>query len=196
MKVYAWSDGMGAQFRSHFVFKLLTTLDREVDLEWHYMEVHHGKGSMDGVGGTIKNQVFQEVESGRLSVSTPKEFSDATQKLVPSITSVYLALSQIFEEPDDIIEALKIPETLQIHKIKRSYNLQGISLIEFFKLSNGKLPYHTHYYGKRTDLDVFSHHELNVDENTCRYCFKRWGENKKKKWLQYLICTYWYLLFP
>lgn len=77
---------MGAQFRSHFVFKFLTTLDREVDLEWHYMEAHHGKGSMDGVGGTIKNQVFQEVKTGRLSVSTTKEFPDATQKLVPSIT--------------------------------------------------------------------------------------------------------------
>ena len=95
-----------------------------------------------------------------------------------------------------IIEALKIPENLQIHKIKRSFNLQGVPLIEFYKLSNGKLPYHTHYYGKQTDPDVFSHHELNVDENTCRYCFRRWRENEKKKWLQCLIYTYWYLLFP
>ena len=46
------------------------------------MEVHYGNGPVDGVGGTIKNQVFQEVKSGRLTVSTPKEFSDAVQKLL------------------------------------------------------------------------------------------------------------------
>ena len=73
------------------------------------MEAHHGKGPMDDVGGTIKNQVFQEVKSGRLTVSTPKEISDAAQKLVPSITSVYLPLSKILEESDDINEAPKTP---------------------------------------------------------------------------------------
>ena len=46
------------------------------------MEVHYGNGPVDGVGGTIKKQVFQEVKSGRLTVSTPKEFSDAVQKLL------------------------------------------------------------------------------------------------------------------
>ena len=46
------------------------------------MEVHYGNGPVDGVGGTIKNQVFQEVKSSRLTVSTPKEFSDAVQKLL------------------------------------------------------------------------------------------------------------------
>ena len=191
-KVYAWSDGMGEQFRSHFVFKLLTTFDREVDLEWHYTEAHHGKGPMDGVGGIIKNQVFQEVKSGRLTVSTPKEFSDATQKLVPSITSVYLPLSKILEEPDDINEAPKIPETLQIHKVKRSCNLQGIPLIEFFKLSNEELPYHTHYYGKPTDLDLCGHRESNVNENKCGYCLTKWGENEKEEWLQCPISTCWF----
>ena len=183
---------MGAQFRSHFVFKLLTTFDREVDLEWHYMEAHHGKGPMDSVGGTIKNQVFQEVKSGILTVSTPKEFSDAAQQLVPCITSVYLPLSKILEEPDDINEAPKIPETLQIHKIKRGYNLQGVSLMEFFKLSNEELLCHTHYYDKPTDPDLCSHRESNVDENTRGYCFRKWGENKKEEWLQCPNCTYWF----
>ena len=49
-KIFVWSDGMSAQFRSRFVFKLLTAFDITIDLEWHYMEAHHGKGPMDGVG--------------------------------------------------------------------------------------------------------------------------------------------------
>ena len=76
-KVYTWSNGMDTQFRSRFVFKLLTTFDREVDLEWHYMKAHHDQGSMDGVDGTIKNQVFQKVKFGRFSISTSNEFGGA-----------------------------------------------------------------------------------------------------------------------
>lgn len=56
------------------------------------MVVHHGKEPIDGTGGTIENYVFQEIKSDRLSVRTPKEFSDAAQKLVPYITLVYLPL--------------------------------------------------------------------------------------------------------
>ena len=55
-KVFAWSDGMGVQFCSRFVFMLLSTIDQAIDVKWHYNEVHHGKGPMDGVGGTIKKK--------------------------------------------------------------------------------------------------------------------------------------------
>ena len=56
-KVYAWSDSMFAQFRSRLIFMLLSQFDETKSLEWYYMEAHHAKGLMDGVGGTIKNQV-------------------------------------------------------------------------------------------------------------------------------------------
>ena len=124
------------------------------------MKAHHGKGPMDCVGGTKKNQLSQEVKSGRLSVSTPKEFLDAAQKLVQSITSVYLPLSEILKEPDNINVAPKIPETLGICKVKRSYNLQGIPLIEFFKCSDKELPSYPDYYSKPTLPDVCRHRTI------------------------------------
>jgi len=74
IKVIVWSDGMGAQFRSRFVFKLLSTIHHAIDLEWHYNEAHHGKGPMDGVGGTIKNLDFRAVKSGKVLVRDPEEF--------------------------------------------------------------------------------------------------------------------------
>ena len=42
---------------SRLVFRFLSTFNPEADLESHYMKAQHGKGPMDGVGGTIKNQV-------------------------------------------------------------------------------------------------------------------------------------------
>ena len=96
------------------------------------MVVHHGKEPIDGTGGTIENYVFQEIKSDRLSVRTPKEFSDAAQKLVPYITMVYLPLWEILEEPDNIIKHQIFLKLCKIHKVKSNYNLYGIPLIEFW----------------------------------------------------------------
>ena len=84
-----WSNGMGTQFRSRFTFQLFAvTLFLNKSLHWFYNERHHGKDPMDGVGGTIKNVTFQKVKSGQIVVHTPKGFSDAAIKFVPSIITV------------------------------------------------------------------------------------------------------------
>ena len=134
------------------------------------MEAHHGKGPMDGVGGTIYNKVFKEVKSGRLSVSSPKEFASAAKDLVPSIITIYLPIAEMLEEPHDIENSPKIPETLQIHKVKCSFSAQGTPFIEFSKMSNED-PCFTQYYG-----DVCGHKKANTDENTCGHCMEKWGK--------------------
>ena len=58
-KLIVWSDGYASQFRSRFVFKLLSSYSPELLLEWKYNETHHGKGPMDVIGGTIKNVKFR-----------------------------------------------------------------------------------------------------------------------------------------
>ena len=71
--VYVWSDGMGSQSRSRYIFKLLAS-----------------KGPMDGIGETVKNVILRKVNSGQLLVHFPLKFSEAVTKCVPLIHSVYL----------------------------------------------------------------------------------------------------------
>ena len=91
-KVIVWSDGMAAQFRSRLVFMLLSTIDDAIDLEWQYIEAHHGKGPMDGVGGTVKTLVFRAVKSGKISVRDPEEFVKDVNDIVPLIRSIYMPI--------------------------------------------------------------------------------------------------------
>ena len=42
-KVILWSDGCAAQFRSRFVFKLISTYRPDLLIDWHYNEAHHGR---------------------------------------------------------------------------------------------------------------------------------------------------------
>ena len=178
---------MGAQFRSRFVFKLLTSFDSNVQLEWHYMEAHHGKGPMDGVGDTIKNKVFKEVKNNRLKVKSPQEFAVAAQNLVPSIETTYMSLQEMLEEPADIEASPKIPDTLQIHKLKRKFNQRGVAYIEFSKLSIDE-PYFTQYYQA-----VCGHKEhISIDENTCGQCLVKYCDSEANDWLKCPICNVWF----
>ena len=124
--VVLWSDGMGTQFRSRFIFQLLAgTMFLNKSLCWFYNEGHHGKVPMDDVGGTIKNVIFLKVKSGQIVVYTPKKFSDPAMKFVLFIITVYLPKSNEIVEPERILQAPSIPETLSIHKFVQQINDRG-----------------------------------------------------------------------
>ena len=95
-KFIMWSDGCAAQFRSRFVFKLLANYRRDLQLECHYNDDHHGKDTMDGIRGTIKNVVFRQVKSGRDFINSPAGFSVAANKFVPSIARLFQKQKHLF----------------------------------------------------------------------------------------------------
>ena len=87
-KVVVWSDYCAAQFRSRFVFRLLTNRFFEgIKLTWFYNEKSYGKDP-DGVGGTMKNIVFRKVKFGFLTRDSPSEFYQAVKNYVPVIKCV------------------------------------------------------------------------------------------------------------
>ena len=138
-----WSDSMGAQFRSRFIFQLLAgKMFLNKSLCWFYNEIHHGKVSTDDVG-TIKNVIFQKVKSGQIVAHTPKEFSDPPRKFVLSIITVYLPRSDEIVEPESIHQAPSIPKTLSIHKFVRQINDIGDYSIEFFKAAVDQEAFYT-----------------------------------------------------
>ena len=136
---------------------------------WFYNVGHHGKVPMDDVGGTIKNVIFRKVKSGQIVVRTPKEFSDAAMKFVPSIIIVCLPKSDEIVEPESIHLASFIPETLSIYKFAREINGRGDSSVEFFKTAVDQEAFHTQWYKKASNV-VFDHEKSNKSDNECSTC--------------------------
>ena len=75
---YIWGDGIGSQFRSRYIFKLLAS-----------------KGPMDGIVETVKNVVPRKVKCGQLVVHSSLEVSENVRKNFPPIHSVYLPENKI-----------------------------------------------------------------------------------------------------
>lgn len=75
---------MGTQFHSRLMFMLLSKFDLKKSLQWYYNEAYHGEEPIDRVVGTVKNLVFRAME---LEKTTPKEFRNAANLVIPSISS-------------------------------------------------------------------------------------------------------------
>ena len=85
-------------------------------------------------------------------VHTPKEFSDAVMKFVPSFITVYLPRLDEIVGPESTHQAPSIPKTFLIHKFVRHVNDRGDCSIEFFKTSVDHEAIHIQQYNKAGDV--------------------------------------------
>ena len=89
---------------------------------------------MDSIGGTMKRVVYGLVKSRHISTNTAKEFAAEASKCVPSIKSLYMSQEDEIIEPSFVKNAPVIKGTLDVHYIKRDYNLETVCFLEFYYL--------------------------------------------------------------
>ena len=155
-----------------------------MNLEWHYNEAHHGKGPMDGIGGTLKNVVYRKVMSGDLVINSPKEFATHADALSHGIKCLYMPMEEVPSEPADITTPPGIAGTLKIHKLVRN---ESEGHIDFFYLSNASTPFH-----QRTYTNSCGHRKIHVGENSCGECRIEHTQTEKVDWLSCKICNHWF----
>ena len=81
-------DGAALQFRSRFIFKLLSVVDSTLNLTWCYNKNYHNKGPVDGIAGTLRNCVYRDFMSGKCLTDNPKQFAVYANKSIIGITSI------------------------------------------------------------------------------------------------------------
>ena len=135
----------------------------------YYNEDLHGKGSIDGVGGTIKHQVFRDVKS--IKVSSAEHLEAHADAILNDIKLLYMTIDEVLEDPEDVEKSsLRIDGTLEVHKIFRSFAADGTCKLKFFKTVVDKQPFHIQYYKKDGDQDVCCHAELLFCYNPYQMC--------------------------
>ena len=159
------------QFRPYYVLSLISYYDRTLNMSGFYNERHHGKGPIDGAGGAVKNVVFRDATSEKCTINLPKEFTEYADKRGESITTLYFPEWKLFEGPNEVAKAPKIPQTLQVHKVMRHMSINGISYLEFFYLVSDKKPFFTQYYRKECDPEICGHEGMYVEDGGhCAKC--------------------------
>lgn len=74
--VVVFSDGAPSQFKQRFLLSNLhwykATYELE-SLEWEFFATSHGKGAVDGLGGSLKRPVRQQVFSRKAMVNNAQD---------------------------------------------------------------------------------------------------------------------------
>ena len=188
-EIIVWSDGCTAQFRSRYIFFMLTRMFPGKYLRWFYNEAHHGKGPMDGIGGTVKHAIFKKVKSGLILINSPEEFANATAKFLPSITTVFLSEGDVMVEPEGTAQAKWIDGTQKVHMLERRI-MNGIAGIDFFFDAAQDGPFHTQWYPNEDGLLQCGHDVAGINENHCGSCRGKW--KGLEDWLQCQVCQAWF----
>ena len=116
-----FSDGAGSQFKQKYLFSNLHAWEREYDikLKWNFFATSHGKGVVDGIGGTIKRAVWRQVKTGHAHITTAEQYAKVAEERNPNIHVHFIPKTYI-EQLESFLEAkwenvLTVPKTHQRH---------------------------------------------------------------------------------
>ena len=77
------------------MFSFYSRFELDHTIFWYYNERHHGKGPMDGVGGTINHRVFRDVKSGKVAIKNAEHFAEYSDTILSGITSLYMPIDEV-----------------------------------------------------------------------------------------------------
>ena len=79
-----WTDGPFSQFKNKFTFSYighnLPHLFPHYHVAWNFSVTSHGKGDVDGIGGTIKQLVTRAIMSRRAVIKDAKSLVEAVSQ--------------------------------------------------------------------------------------------------------------------
>ncbi|KAF8793879.1 hypothetical protein HNY73_001911 [Argiope bruennichi] len=121
-KLIIWSDGPSSEFKNkficYFLFILFKTQKHFSSFEWKYSATSHGKGVVDGIGGTAKSRVYAEVKARRAIVQNAVDFATVAAKVVQNITVIPMLQKDIDKTQIDWNLAKDVPGIKKAHIIK------------------------------------------------------------------------------
>ena len=74
--VSIWSDGPSSQFKNHYIAASLHALEEKhgINILWNFFATSHGKGPVDGIGGSVKRHVWTAVKTRKVIVNDAASF--------------------------------------------------------------------------------------------------------------------------
>ena len=122
--INVFSDGAASQFKQHYLFPNLHKWENEFSMKliWNFFATSHGKGAVDGIGGTVKRSVWRVVGAGTTAPLDAASYAEIGSKRHPNINVEYISSAEIEK---DLVKKAPIwsasvgaPTTLNMHCVR------------------------------------------------------------------------------
>lgn len=121
--IHFLSDGPTAQYRNRYNFYLLSKLLKDIcpsikTCTWNFSEAGHGKGPMDGIGGTLKRTADRCVLQGN-DITSANDFVTILNDACPGIFLTKVSAEDVAEIKQHVDQCAiaAIPDVMRIHQI-------------------------------------------------------------------------------
>lgn len=99
-------------------------MNHNINLTWSFFATSHGKGAVDGIGGTIKRCVWNGIKSRRIQIASAEEFARYASLVAKNIHVTYIEKA-VVQKTRSIMEqqwssAKKIPNIQSQHHFEVS----------------------------------------------------------------------------
>jgi len=145
-KSKALRDYPTSQFKQRFLFSNLYGWENEYNFKiiWNFFATSHGKGAVDGIGGTVKRTVWRNVRTTAIAPNNALAYYELAKSLNMGITIQYVSTDTIKETCAPRLEvwqnSLVVINTMKLHCIKvrnsRQLEVAAFSTDETFKVEN------------------------------------------------------------
>ncbi|CAF1132322.1 unnamed protein product [Didymodactylos carnosus] len=121
-QIIFFSDGVASQFKQRFLFRNLARMSNEHDLKllWNFFATSHGKRVVDGIGGTVKRMVWQEMMTKR-QCKTAADFVRLAKSKTNTIILCEMAQGAIAaseQKPKQLFDGTKaVRNTQKLHNV-------------------------------------------------------------------------------
>ena len=94
--IHYWTDSPISQCRNKTIFKIISYHEEcfNCRASWSYIEVGHGKGPCDPIGGTAKRKADQAVKNGKFLIQDAVDFYEWSKQETSSIKFIYLSTEE------------------------------------------------------------------------------------------------------
>lgn len=118
-----FSDGAAQHFKQRYTFYSATLhLQQGLKINWHFFATSHGKGAVDGVGGTVKRSVCTAIKTRKYHITTASDYATCARQVLDKIKVLYVSADEIntLKEPlnDRWKNIRSLPGTHDVHCIR------------------------------------------------------------------------------
>ncbi|MEL7308464.1 MAG: hypothetical protein AAGK05_11730 [Pseudomonadota bacterium] len=95
---HVWSDGPSQQFKNRFMITFFEVAREHFDQSyamWSFFATSHGKGAIDGMGGSIKRAVANRIKTRKALVKSASDFPRAVDETDTKVNCVHVPKDEI-----------------------------------------------------------------------------------------------------
>ena len=134
--LHIFTDGAASQFKNRFTPSTLTDpkliYSKLKNVDWSFFGTAHGKGPVDGVGGTVKRAVWRRMLQRQVLLNTARDFANVAERACPNIKVIFIPKDHVEEVEKEFQEIWDKDEPKNIPNIRnaRFFRRHSINALE------------------------------------------------------------------